>query len=71
MPRITLTTFASLLPAALFSATAANAQSRILPDPDPTRLANAPADAEPQHDWQFRLGAGLLYAPAFVGSDQL
>lgn len=69
MPRIKLTPFALLLPAALFLATAAIAQSRIPPDPDPTRLANAPADAEPQYDWQFRLGAGLLYAPAFVGSD--
>ncbi len=69
MPKITLTPFLILLPAAFLSAATANAQSRIPPDPDPTRLANAPANAAPEHDWQIRLGAGLLYAPAFVGSD--
>lgn len=58
---------ALLLAAASLSATGAIAQDRIPADPDPTRLANAPDNAEPQDDWQIRIGAGLLYAPAFLG----
>jgi outer membrane protein len=69
MPISNLKRAGLLLSATLLSATVANAQSRIPTDPDPTRLANAPVDAEPEDDWQIRLGTGLLYAPAFVGSD--
>jgi outer membrane protein len=58
-----------LLSAAVLSPAVASAQTRIPADPDPTRLVNAPADAEPGDDWQFRISAGLLYSPAFVGSD--
>ena len=53
----------------IWSGSAAAAQDRIPADPDPTRLANAPKDAEPQRDWQFRVGVGVVYGPAFLGSD--
>jgi MipA family protein len=69
MPNTTLSPFAALVFATLVSVTTANAQNRIPADPDPTRLANAPVDAKPERNWQMRLGAGLVCAPAFVGSD--
>lgn len=63
-PRFTL-----LIAATFLSVTTAYAQSRIPADPDPTRLANAPDAAEPEDDWQVRIGVGTLYSPAFLGSD--
>jgi MipA family protein len=58
---------ALLFAAAAFSATGASAQVPISADPDPTRLADAPN--KPGDDWQFQLGAGSLYGPAFLGSE--
>ena len=57
----------ALLLALTLSATEAGAQGPIRADPDPSRLANAPA-GEPDGDWQVQLGVGALYAPAFLGS---
>ncbi len=48
--------------------TIAQAQVRVATDPDPTRLENAPEESTPS-DWQIRIGAGAIYAPAFIGSD--
>ncbi len=47
----------------------ASAQDRIPADPDPTRLANAPENQAPRSDWQFQIGVGTIYGPAFLGSD--
>ncbi|WP_420140002.1 MipA/OmpV family protein [Sphingomonas sp.] len=58
----------ALLFALSLSATEADAQGPIPSDPDPARLANAPAGDRPKGDWQLRLGGGALYAPAFLGS---
>jgi outer membrane protein len=53
---------------AAFAVTSAQAQVRVPSDPDPTRVAAAPEEATPSN-WQIRVGAGAVYAPAFVGSD--
>jgi outer membrane protein len=63
LKRVSLT-----LAVAFASVTSAHAQDRIPADPDPTRLANAPNNANPQSDWQVQVGGGLIYGPAFLGS---
>ena len=50
------------------SATGANAQERVPADPDPTRLANAPHNPDPEDDWRLQIGGGLFYGPAFLGA---
>lgn len=46
----------------------ASAQDATPTDPHPTRQASAPGRAAPGRAWELRLGAGMLYGPAFLGS---
>lgn len=65
---LSLQCVAFLLVAVTLPVTAAAAQTQIPADSDPARLANAQDAAGPQGDLQVRIGAGLLYGPAFLGS---
>ena len=69
---MTILTLRSLTLLATFTVMAggqASAQDRLPADPDPTPLANALENQAPRSDWQFQIGVGTIYGPAFLGSD--
>lgn len=82
MKLLTRTSMACSLALTIVSASHAGAQTTPQPDPDPTSLANAPDQKGPDKtmsdkdgfegqapvDWQFRVGAGVVASPAYLGS---